>query len=349
VILGKDFAMRKYITFWLLCIAALGAHAAVGLTVLPGTDWRGPVTMFYPSSSQAATTTRGPFTLNVALQGSPSPGNRRLVIFSHGSGGSPWPLTDFAASLVEAGFIVAMPEHAGDNYKDQSKVGPETWKLRPREVSQAIDAVQADARFATQVDFTQVGVYGTSAGGLTALTLAGARWSPANFQRHCLAHMKEDFPACVGLITRLKGDWLDPVKLKVAGWAHRMRFQDETWQQHTDTRIKAVIASVPMAAPIDMASIAQPRISVALVQSEFDPWLAPRFHGNQVQSACISCVDIPNLPKSGHGTLLSPWPQELAQSLTPLLQDPPGFDRAQLPVVYGRMTAFFKAKLSTAQ
>jgi predicted dienelactone hydrolase len=168
--------MKRYLTFLLLCIVAYGAQAAVGLTVLPGTEQRGPITVFYPSSSPAAATVRGPFSLNVAVDGSPSPGNRRLVVFSHGSGGSPWPLSDFAASLVDAGFIIAMPEHACDNYKDHSKVGPESWKLRPGEVSQAIDAVQADARFAALVDFNQVGVYGTSAGGLTALTLAGAGW-----------------------------------------------------------------------------------------------------------------------------------------------------------------------------
>ena len=341
--------MKRLLTFLLLCLAAYGSQAAVGLTVLPGTDQRGPVTVFYPSSSPAVATTRGPFTLNLAVDGSPSLGNRRLVMFSHGSGGSPGPHADFAASLVDAGFIVAMPEHAGDNYKDHSKVGPASWKLRPGEVSQAIDAVQADARFAALVDFTQVGVYGTSAGGLTALTLAGARWSSANFKRHCVAHMQEDFAACVGLITSLKGNWLDSVKLTVARWVHRLYFNDETLQNHTDPRIQAVIASVPMAAPIELASMAQPRIAVAMVQSAFDPWLAPRFHSNKVRSACASCVDIPNLPKSGHGTLMSPWPAELAQSLTPLLVDPPGFDRTQLPVVYGRMGEFFKAKLSTAQ
>ncbi len=341
--------MKKYFAFWLLSVAALGAQAAVGLTVLPGTDKHGPVTVFYPSSSPAVATARGPFTLPVAVDGSASAGNRRLVVFSHGSGGSPWPHADFAASLVDAGFIVAMPEHAGDNYKDHSKVGPETWKLRPHEVSQAIDAVQADAGFAALVDFDQVGVYGTSAGGLTALTLAGARWSPANFKRHCVAHMNEDFPSCVGLISSLKGNWLDPVKVTVARWVHRLYFNDETLQNHTDPRIQAVIASVPIAAPIELASIAQPRIAVALVQSAFDPWLAPRFHSNKVQSACASCVDIPNLPMSGHGTLMSPWPQELAQSLTPLLVDPPGFDRTQLPAVYQRMASFFKAKLSIAQ
>jgi predicted dienelactone hydrolase len=341
--------MKKHFTVLLLCIAVFGAHAAVGLTVLPGTVQRGPVTVFYPSSSPAAATTRGPFTLNVAVDGNSSPGNRRLVVFSHGSGGSPWPLADFAASLVDAGFIVAMPEHAGDNYKDQSNVGPETWKLRPGEVSQAIDAVQADARFTGLVDFNQVGVYGTSAGGLTALTLAGARWSPANFQRHCLAHMEQDFNACVGLATELRGNFLDPVKLLAARLAHRMRFGDASWQSHTDPRIQAVMASVPMAAPLDMASLAQPRVAVAVVQAQLDPWLAPRFHSQAVLNACASCIEISNLPQASHGTMFSPWPQELAQSFTTMLVDPPGFDRARLPEMYRTMGAFFKDKLSAAQ
>jgi predicted dienelactone hydrolase len=341
--------MKKLLILLYLLCGLHGAHAAVGLTVLSGNEQRGPITTFYPSSSIASSVQRGPFTVNVAVNGSPIAGNRRLVVFSHGSGGSPWPMADFAASLVDAGFIVAMPEHAGDNYKDHSKVGPATWKLRPHEVSQAIDAVQTDIRFTGLVDFTQVGVYGTSAGGLTALTLAGARWSPANFMRHCVAHMEEDFPACVGLITSLKGNWLDSVKTTVARWVHRLRFDDETWQSHTDRRIKAVIASVPIAAYIDMASIAQPRIAVALVQSEFDPWLAPRFHSKKVQAACASCVDIPNVPNSGHGTLMSPWPLAVAQSNSPLLADPPGFDRRQLPHVYARMAEFLKAKLSAAQ
>ncbi len=341
--------MQKHLIAWLLCLAALGAQAAVGLTVLPSTDQRGPVTVFYPSSSPATATARGPFTLKVAVNGSPSLGNRRLVVFSHGSGGSPWPLADFAAALVDAGFLVAVPEHDGDNYKDQRKVGPESWKLRPHEVSQAIDAMQADARFAALVDFNQVGIYGTSAGGLTALTLAGARWSPANFQRHCLAHMEQDFNACVGLATELRGNFLDPLKLSVARLVHRMRFGDANWQSHTDPRIQAVMATVPMAAPLDMASLAQPRVAVAVVQAQLDPWLAPRFHSQAVLAACPSCTEIPNLPQASHGTLFSPWPQELAQSFTSMLVDPPGFDRAGLPELYRTMGAFFKAKLSIAQ
>jgi predicted dienelactone hydrolase len=34
-----------------------------------------------------------------------------------------------------------------------------------------------------------------SAGGHTALSFAGGRWSPAQLRRHCEAHLAEDFQA----------------------------------------------------------------------------------------------------------------------------------------------------------
>jgi predicted dienelactone hydrolase len=341
--------MKKLCSFIAISLLTLTSHASVGLDTLQLPGSLHPVTVFYPSNSATASLQRGPFTLELAWQGQVVQDNGRLVVFSHGSGGSPWPLADLAHSLVYAGFVVATPEHEGDNYKDQSKVGPETWKLRPREMSQAIDTVQADPRFAQRIDFQQVGVYGTSAGGLTALTLAGGRWSPANFMRHCLAHIEEDFHACVGLAARLHGNFWDTITLAFARMAHRSRFNDETWNSHYDPRIKAVIASVPMAVPLDIASLAQPRTAVALVQAEQDAWLAPRFHSQVVLAACASCANIPNLPLAAHGTLFSPWPQDLAQSITPMLVDPPGFNRADIPIVYARMVQFFKDKLSAAQ
>ncbi len=35
----------------------------------------------------------------------------------------------------------------------------------------------------------------------------------------------------------------------------------------------------------------------------------------------------------------------MAERLTPLLVDPPGFSRAELPAVYAKMTAFFARTL----
>src|SRR5882672_527803 len=124
------------------------AQAAVGVSEIAGKDGSGPVTIFYPSSGEAQPLKRGPFNLNFASRGAPVRGNGRLIVVSPGSGGSPWVHSDLARALVESGFVVAVPEHRGDNYKDLSAVGPESWKRRPAEVSRAIDAVGQDPRFA---------------------------------------------------------------------------------------------------------------------------------------------------------------------------------------------------------
>src|SRR5712691_7075904 len=228
-----------------LALLAAAAQAAVGLTEIDGKDGDGRVTVYYPSSSEAQPLKRGPFTLHVASQGALVRGNGRLIVISHGSGGSSWVHADLARALVEGGFVVAMPEHRGDNYKDLSAAGPESWKRRPAEVSRAIDAVRQDRRFAPLLALDKVGMYGMSAGGHTALTLAGGRWSPARLRDHCEAHIAEDFYSCVGLARRLNGDFLDVLKKTVALTVIRHRFGDAAWQTYTDARIAAVVAGVP--------------------------------------------------------------------------------------------------------
>src|SRR5690349_3164878 len=98
-----------------LTLLSFAAQAAVGLTEIAGAEGDGPITLYYPSSSEAKPVAIGPFTLNVAAQGTPVRGNGRLIVISHGSGGSPSVHFDLARVLVEDGFIVAMPEHSGDN------------------------------------------------------------------------------------------------------------------------------------------------------------------------------------------------------------------------------------------
>src|SRR5258706_3804830 len=137
------------------------AQASVGVSEIAGKDGSGPVTIFYSSSSEAQPLKRGPFTLNFASQGAPVRGNGRLIVISHGSGGSPWVHSDLAGALVEAGFVVAMPEHQGDNFKDPGTPGPASWRRRPAEVSRAIDAAGRHARFAPLLRLDQVGMYGT--------------------------------------------------------------------------------------------------------------------------------------------------------------------------------------------
>src|SRR5262245_27903340 len=237
-----DFVARRCGRRFLLAVVALAlfattAQAAVGLTEIAGAEGDGIVTIYYPSDGEAQPVKHGPFNFQLARDGVPRRGNGRLIVISHGSGGSPWVHADLARALVEDGFVVAMPAHRGDNYRDPGTPGPESWRRRPIEVSHAIDAMGRDGRFAPLLALDKVGMYGFSAGGHTALSLAGGRWSPALFRQHCQSHIAEDFQSCVGLTTRLKGNLLDPAKTTIALWVIRYRFSDTTWQAHTDPRI----------------------------------------------------------------------------------------------------------------
>ncbi|MDP1955658.1 MAG: dienelactone hydrolase [Polaromonas sp.] len=331
-----------------LCLALAGlAEAGMGFTELPGLQDDGPVTVFYATAGEGQRVQRGPFALQLDQQGPPVRGNGRLVIISHGSGGSPWTYTDLARNLVNDGFIVALPRHRGDNSTDPSSPGPDSWKQRPAEVSRAIDAVARDQRLAPLLALDKVGMYGMSAGGHTALSLAGGRWSPAQLARHCEAHIADDFHTCVGLTTRLTGGMLDGLKKSVALGVISQKFSDATWQVHADPRIRAVVAGVPLAADFDMASLATPTVPLGLVTARQDKWLVPKFHSDRVLQACKSCELVADLPTGGHGALLSPPPP--ADALSPLardlLLDPPGFDRSQLPAVDRKITAFFRKHL----
>lgn len=329
----------------LVPLAAATAEAAVGLTQIPGRDGNGVITVYYPSSGEAHPMKRVLFSFQLAADGAPQPGNGRLVAISHGSGGSPWVHADLARALVEDGFIVAMPAHRGDNYEDPGTPGPESWRRRPLEISHAIDVVGQDPRFRPLLALDKVGMYGMSAGGHTALSLAGGRWSPASFRQHCEAHVAEDFQSCVGLVTRLRGNILDGPKETLALWVIRYRFSDRTWQEHTDPRIAAIVAAVPYAADFDMASLATPRVPVALVTAPRDKWLIPRFHSERVLEACKTCVRLVEVPNGGHGALLSPLPPGLTGLVGDLLNDPAGFDRAVLPSIDQKIVKFFHEHL----
>ena len=209
--------------------------------------------------------------------------------------------SDLARVLVEDGFVVAMPEHRGDNYKDRSSPGPASWVRRPAEVSRAIDVVGQDARFRPLLALDKVGMYGMSAGGHTGLSLAGGRWSPAVLRRHCGAHIAEDFQSCVGLTTSLNGGIVDGPKKTIALWVIRWRLKDATWHTHADPRIAAVVAGVPFAADFDMTSLAVPHVPLGMVTARQDKWLIPRFHSDAVLQACTICERLADLAKGGHG------------------------------------------------
>lgn len=316
-------------------------------TQLPQADG-GSTTAFYPTSASESAITMGPFQLSWASDAQPERGNGRLVVISHGSGGSPWVHVDLARTLVLRGFVVAIPQHSGDNHLDSSSPGPQSWVKRPREVSGAIDLIANDLRLSPILSLDAVGIFGGSAGGHTALSLAGGEWSPARFRDHCMQHIEEDFSSCVGFTTLLRGDWLDGFKVWLAKGIISLRFSDDTVQRHFDPRVKASVAMVPFAADFDPRSLAEPRVPLGLVVAARDVNQNPAFHAEAVRKVCEPrCQLILNLQEAGHGAMLSPLPPlEKGSIADHLLSDPPAFDRADtLPRLNGRIAEFFEKAL----
>jgi len=327
-----------------LAASAVSAHAAVGMQELPRNETSGPVTVFYPTESAPHNEQRGVFRLEVAVGADPSPGNARLVVISHGSPGSPWVHLNLIRTLVEAGFTVALPEHYADNYKDDSEPGPPSWRRRPVEVSRSIDRLSQEPAFASRLDLERVGMFGMSAGGHTALTLAGGRWSPSRLRHHCQLHIAEDFHACAGPSLALKGGPLDGIKRFIVTAINDRKLDDSSWYEHRDPRIVAAVAGVPFAADFDPDSLRMPRAALALITAREDRWLNPTFHSEAIADACITCERLADLLHGGHGALLSPLPPEGAVSA--LVRDPPTFDReAEVPKLNKAITMFFQRAL----
>jgi hypothetical protein len=150
------------------------------------------------------------------------------------------------------------------------------------------------------------------------------------------------------VITSLTGGPLDGFKKWAAVTAIRWMFDDATVRSHDDPRVAAVIAAVPAAAFFDRDSLTAPRVPLGLVTARQDRWLVPRFHSDRVLQACKPCELIADVPDAGHGAPLSPLPPGLTGVLGDLLNDPPGFDRSQMPEVDLKTAAFFSRHLLAA-
>jgi predicted dienelactone hydrolase len=311
-----------------------------------------PITLVYPTAAAAQTVTYGAFTVQIASNAAPLPadstaasGKRALIVLSHGTAGSALPEHTLAATLARAGFVVAQPEHRGDNWQDFSRAGPESWKTRPQEVSETIDAVARDPALAALVDTHRVGVHGMSAGGVTGLVLAGAQWRMLNLVQHCAQNLNEDIGFCLNglggktwpqlqrktqfFMAKVLTESNAPDNLKVVHGGNAKA----TGQGH-DPRPDPRVTAVSMAVPVGVI---------------FTPESLPRFHSQHVLKHCTSCTPLSNHPKAGHFDWLSPWPASIAQTVAATQMrgglPNPSFTDADRQKAFDQIAVFFKQKL----
>lgn len=355
---------------WACSLALVAASAsqaqthAVGMRQIQSNGM--PITLVYPTAAAAQAVTYGAFTVQIASNAAPLPaastaasGKRTLIVLSHGSAGSALPDHALAATLTRAGFVVAQPEHRGDNWQDFSKAGPESWKTRPQDVSETIDAVARDPVLAPLVDTRRVGVHGMSAGGVTGLVLAGAQWRMLSLVQHCAQNLEADIGFCLnGLAAhptvqllrksqfamgRMLTETTAPSSFKTL---HGGASPSATSDPRPDPRVVAVSLAVPVGAIFTAESLARIRIPVALSTAGQDGVLLPRFHSQHVLQHCKTCTTLSDHPQAGHFDWLSPWPASIAQTVAATQMrgglPSPAFTDAVRQKAFDQIALFFK-------
>jgi predicted dienelactone hydrolase len=193
------------------------------------------VTVWYPAATGGETVLVGDDRL---FQGTPArreapfaAGRFPLVLVSHGSGGSIETLGWLAAPLVEAGFVVAGPNHPGTTRGNSTPLATTRMWERAADLSAVLTALTEDPAWAAHLDGSRVGALGFSLGGHTVLSIVGARAEREAYARYCEDH--PTMPDCVWFAS-------DGVDLRAVA----PRFE----QSSRDPRIKAVVAIDPSVA-----------------------------------------------------------------------------------------------------
>jgi predicted dienelactone hydrolase len=335
------------------------AHAQVGLRE---TDFSHiHTTLVYPTSESKQQIVQGPFEIEAAIN-APAPLKKHaLVVISHGTGGSAIADHALASALALGGFVVAQPLHPGDNYLDSKDSGPISFERRPHDILRIINALEADPYWAPRINFDRIGVHGMSAGGVTALSLAGGQWSMLHLIRHCNKNMEADLGFCFA--GAKEGAAYDNRKLNFesAQGVPDDHLPDSLKTLHggqspnpsqLDTRLDSRIAAITLAAPVaaifDANSLQNIKIPVGVVSAENDTLLVPQFHSEYVLQHVATAKSLTRL-QAGHFDVLWPWPEAVAKMVASQFlrggETTPNFDPLSRVKAHEKIVAFYQQML----
>jgi len=180
-----------------------------------------------------------------------------VILMTHGFGANRDNYAYLAQHLASYGFAVVAPEHPGSNlaYRQEFLAGnladlvsPMEYVSRSLDLTYTLDYLQAQADagsdWAKQLNLEQVGVFGNSLGGTTALSIAGARIDANRLQGEC---QEDQNTLDLAVILQCPAKHLPPVDYDL-----------------TDPRIDAAIAAYPLTSvlfgPAGMGAIAVPTL-----------------------------------------------------------------------------------------
>ena len=168
-------------------------------------------------------------------------GKTPVVIMSHGLASQPEDFAQKAQHLASYGYVVALPQHPGSDYQyvQDFKEGyrRRVFELnefidRPKDISYLLDELEKlnQTQFNRRLDLDNVGIFGHSFGGYTALALAGATIDFEKLAKSCNRKV-----------------WAPNVSLLLQCQALDLPRQEYNWR---DQRIKSVLTLNTVASSI---------------------------------------------------------------------------------------------------
>lgn len=265
---------------------------------------------FYPSREAEGLTKLGSYEVEATEGAKIAMGRYPLLMLSHGNTGTPLALHDLATSLARKGFVVVAVLHPGDNYKDHSRLGTlSNLYGRPMQISAAISATLADPELSPYVHDDQVGVIGYSAGGETALILAGAQPDLDRLRRYC-QERPEDRDACT-----TKGELIaDRDDLVPAA----------------DPRIRALLLMAPLSLMFGRQTLADVHVPVLLYSGENDRLVFPDKNADALARKLPVEPEFKVIPGAGHFVFMAPCNDEQMAAMPGLCTDAQGVDREDI-------------------
>lgn len=325
-----------------LLILALAAYAfatarrsdrPVGFQVVRVESPSGPVAvaLWYPTAATPRPTTFiSGHLLSVARDSPVAGAGLPLVVISHGNDGSALSHVDLAMDLANAGYVVAAPTHAGDNYADRSRqASPALFSDRAGQVRATLDYVLKSWSHRDAIDSSRTGAYGFSAGGFTVLTLAGGKPAMASIREHC-----GRTPEFVCTLLTQVGSPL-------------IRGADGTGAFEADHRIRAAVVAAPGLGFTFTNGLADVRIPVQVWHGDQDEAVPHATNSRIVEQALGARGEAKTLSGATHLAFLAP-----CGLLKPpaLCTDSSGFDRiAAHEVMNAEVIRFFDAHLRAGQ
>lgn len=298
--------------FFLLVVPAVAGNIGFDeLRIANGTEPPLTIGIWYPTTRPAAKHPLGNATQTVALAAPIAARALPLVVMSHG--GTLWYDShyDTALALAQAGFVVAAVSHAGDTYKDSSKI-LQLWR-RPTQLHRLVDYMLHGWSGHGRLDAGRIGAFGFSNGAFTVLVAAGGVPDLSKVGPYCRAHPDHD------LCQTLQDAGLNPDLGSDA--------PPGAWDP--DPRIKAIVIAAPAFgftfAGTGLRAVTLP---IQLWRAGEDRQQPMAYYDEAVRAALPQTPEYHLVANAGHFDFLPPCDIRLAQSARDICTSRPGFDRA---------------------